>query len=55
VIDNQLEKKLRLIQANFIEKNHKNISFSDVLNDVLQKWFQKLSRQTNDSARMTIQ
>jgi len=35
-IDNDLYKKLRVCQAQFIKKNNKSISFSKVLNNILR-------------------
>jgi len=37
MIDDDLEKMIRLIQAKEIAKNIKSVSFSKVLNDVLRK------------------
>jgi hypothetical protein len=37
MIDSDLDKKLRLRQAYFIEKNQSSYSFSRVMNDVLRR------------------
>jgi hypothetical protein len=37
MIDNDLDKKIRLLQAKEIAKNAKSVSFSSMLNEVLRK------------------
>jgi len=37
VLDDKLEWKLREKQAKLIKKTHKNVSFSKVVNDAIQK------------------
>ena len=37
MIDDDLDKKLRLLQAKEITKNTKSVSFSSTLNDTLRK------------------
>ncbi|MCZ6581666.1 MAG: hypothetical protein O6761_00625 [Thaumarchaeota archaeon] len=35
-IDTEIEKKLRIMQANLIKKTNKSVSFSHVLNNILK-------------------
>lgn len=41
VLDEELEKKLRLIQSKFVKNSIKSISFSHVLNMVLEEGLKK--------------
>ncbi len=41
VLDEELEKKLRLIQSKFVKNSVKSISFSHVLNLVLEEGLKK--------------
>jgi len=38
MLDEDLTKKLRLLQAKRLKKSNKSISFSKELNEVVQKW-----------------
>jgi len=38
-LDDDLNKKLKVLQANYIQKTGKNVSFSRTINYVLQKSF----------------
>jgi len=37
MLDEDLDKKIRLRQANMIQKENKSVSFSRVINDILKK------------------
>ena len=37
MIDDDLDKKLRLIQANTIQKTHANFSYSRLINETIRK------------------
>ncbi len=37
MIDNELDKKLRLIQAKMIQTSQKSVSYSRVINDTLRR------------------
>ena len=41
MLDNDLDQKIRLIQAKMIQKENRSISFSRVLNEVLKKELKK--------------
>jgi len=38
MLDEDLAKKLKLLQAKRLKESNKSISFSKVLNEVVQKW-----------------
>ena len=37
MLDDDLDKKLRLLQAKLIQSTNKSVSFSEVINDLLRK------------------
>ena len=39
LLDSDLDKKLRLLQAKLIQKNNESISFSQVLNHAIREYF----------------
>ena len=39
IIDDDVDKKIRLYQAKLIQKNQSNYSYSRVLNDLVRKYF----------------
>jgi len=41
MIDDELDKKLRVIQANLIQKTNSSVSFSQTLNNQLRKSLKK--------------
>ena len=54
LIDEKLENNLRILQANLIKKSKKSVSFSDTVNQVLNKGIQHFNKKSSKGDSLII-